>query len=76
MPYETAQDRILREITDDIRAGRLAPGDRLPSIREIACRYEVSEMPVRQALRILRERGLTYVVSGVGTFVADDATGR
>lgn len=76
MPYQTAHERIVGDIVADIRAGRLHAGDRLPSIRELAERYHVSEMPVRTALRSLRDRRLTYARSGVATFIADDALER
>jgi DNA-binding FadR family transcriptional regulator len=44
--YEQVADRIAA----DIRAGRLAPGERLPSERDLARRLEVGRASVREAI--------------------------
>jgi len=62
-------ERIADEIGVQIRSGVLRPGDRLPSISELAERYEVSQTTVKSALLVLKERGLTEGRQGRGTFV-------
>ena len=47
-------ERIAERIAADIRAGRLAPGERLPSERELARRLEVGRASVREAIAALR----------------------
>jgi GntR family transcriptional regulator len=42
---------------------------RLPAERALAEEYEVAYATVRQALKVLRERGLIRTVLGRGTFV-------
>ncbi|MEV1288332.1 winged helix-turn-helix domain-containing protein [Micromonospora sp. NPDC049679] len=70
-PYRHAYQRIVDDVVADIEAGRLKPGDKLPSGRELREKYEVSAMVVRTAVTILRDRGLVESVSGVGVFVLD-----
>ena len=50
-------------------AGRLAPGDRLPTITALAATYGVAPVTVRQALSLLAEEGLIQARQGSGTFV-------
>lgn len=45
------------------------PGDRLPSESALAARFGVAAPTVRQALAVLRERGIVESRHGVGTFV-------
>jgi DNA-binding transcriptional regulator YhcF (GntR family) len=53
-----------------IAAGRLAPGDRLPSVRELAAQAGVNVNTVRAAYRRLEREGLVSSRQGLGTFVA------
>ena len=55
-----------------IEDGRLAPGDRLPSITDLSQTYEVALTTVRKALDALKAEGLV-VTSPMGTFVAEKA---
>ncbi len=57
-------------LTADIRAGNYQSHERLPSERELALRYNVSRMTVRQALLELAHDGAIYTRVGKGTFVA------
>ncbi|MEV0282474.1 GntR family transcriptional regulator [Streptomyces sp. NPDC050610] len=66
-PYQQAADAI----RDDITAGRLKPGERLPSNRELEERFGVANMTARSALRVLRDEGLIYTVQGRGSYVTD-----
>ncbi len=61
--YEQLAERLLAEITE----GRLAPGDPLPTERELTERYRVGRSSVREALRMLESRGLIKAV-GKGAF--------
>ncbi|MBB5078865.1 GntR family transcriptional regulator [Nonomuraea endophytica] len=63
------------KIADDLRqmiiSGDLAPGDRLPSEREICERYGVSHAVARQAIAYIRQQGLAVSHQGKGSFVSE-----
>lgn len=51
-------EEIVRQLEDSIVAGRLGPGDRLPSERELAQQFGVARTSVREALRVLEALGV------------------
>ncbi|MGW0486200.1 GntR family transcriptional regulator [Nonomuraea sp. NPDC003214] len=57
-------------IRADIAAGRLKPGNALPSESRLQQIYGVGQIAVRQALRVLRGEGLIVTVKGSGSTVA------
>lgn len=61
---------VYAELREDIRAGRLAPGDRLRET-EIAHRLGVSRTPVREALKRLESDGLVEFSQPRGLTVAE-----
>lgn len=63
--YQQIRDLIRREI----REGRYADGDKLPSEREMCESYGVSRIPVRKALELLEAEGLITSHQGKGSFV-------
>jgi len=70
--YEQVADRIAADITN----GRLAPGDRLPSERDLARRLEVGRASVREAIASLQVAGMIETRPGSGSFVAANAQER
>jgi DNA-binding FadR family transcriptional regulator len=70
--YEDVADRIAA----DIRAGRLVPGERLPSERDLARRLEVGRASVREAIAALQVAGMLETRPGSGSFVAAGAAER
>jgi DNA-binding FadR family transcriptional regulator len=75
-------DRVSQVIVDQIKAlirdGRLLPGDRLPSERELCQRFGVSRVTVREALRVLEATGLLSIRVGAhgGAFLTSPTTER
>ena len=66
---------IVEQIKSAVSAGHLAPGDRLPSERDLTERFGVSRVTVRDALRILEATGLIEVRVGArgGAFITAPA---
>jgi DNA-binding GntR family transcriptional regulator len=65
----TKQQYAYRTLRDGILKGDLAPGTRLV-IDDLARRFEISIIPVREALRLLQSEGLVVSVAHVGATVA------
>lgn len=69
---EEVGQRIKKSIFDGI----FASGDKLPSEHELAVQFGVSQITVRQAVRVLESAGIIYTKQGVegGLFVAEADT--
>ncbi len=52
-PYRLVAEELRRQI----RSGRLKPGERVPSSRDLEATYEIANMTARSALRMLRDEG-------------------
>lgn len=70
MPRKPVYEQVVDDITTSIRSGTLNPGDKLPTIAELARQYSSSDNPIKRALWILDERGWIEVHQGKGSFVA------
>lgn len=60
---------LARRLSESIRAGDYRAGDRLPSIAEMARRFQVSPPTVREAVRMLEGRRMLELRQGAGVFV-------
>lgn len=65
-----AYQKIQGVIRKKIEAGRLRPGDSVPSERELARMHGVSLMTARHALAYLERDGVVERRRGIGTFVS------
>ena len=63
-------DVVAGHIEEDLFARNLVHGDQLPTEIELAAQYDVSRTVVREATRILEQRGLVTVRPGRGLLVA------
>src|SRR5512135_28569 len=64
--YVQIRNRLRENITSKV----LLPGQKIPAEDELASRYGVSRMTVRQGIADLIDEGLLYRRHGIGTFVA------
>lgn len=63
--------QLKETIINKINKGELAPGDQLPSLREMIKEFKMSQMTVFRALRELINDGVLYTVPGAGVYVAE-----
>ena len=70
---------ISRQIADQVgtlcAAGKLQPGDQLPSVRELARELAVNQNTVLRVYERLAAEGLLEMRHGQGTFVANGSPG-
>ena len=66
----TVKDALVETLRDEIVRGDFAPGEYL-RLEEIAARYDVSTMPVREALRDLEAEGLVTIFPHRGAIVTE-----
>ena len=62
-------DRVVSGVKDQILAGDLAPGAKLPSESDLVATYGVSRTVAREAVTRLRAEGLVETFQGRGSFV-------
>jgi len=66
--------QILRQIREAVAAGRLEPGEKLPSHRQLAKELVVSPLTVKRAYDQLEQEGQVETRRGMGTFVVVSPT--
>jgi GntR family transcriptional regulator len=64
-------EQMKQHMRDYIARRGLAPGDRLPTTRELCERFSVSHQTVNKALDDLEGEGAVYRIQGKGTFVSN-----
>ncbi len=73
--YTDAFVRLISDyLTDGIMCGEIKPGDKLPSDRELAKKFNVGRSTIREALRVISLIGLIEIRVGQGTFVASESS--
>ena len=63
-------EQICRQVKGAIAAGRLKPGDPLPSIRALARDLRISVITTKRAYEELERDGFIQTVAGKGSFVS------
>jgi molybdate-binding protein/DNA-binding transcriptional regulator YhcF (GntR family) len=74
LPFHTAPlplyAQIAEQLKSDIAAGRLSPGQRLPTVRQMAGELNINPGTVARAYGELERDGIVQAKRGGGTFVA------
>src|SRR6185369_15452748 len=65
-------EQVCALIENEIINGTFAVGDKLPTEHELAEMYRVSRTVIREATKILKEKGRLASFVGKGTFVIDE----
>ena len=77
MPWNLDSSRpiylqIIERVQMDIITGRYQPGDKLPSVRDLAQEAAVNPNPMQKALSELERSGLIYSQRTSGRFITED----
>lgn len=77
MPWNLDSDRpifiqIIEKIQMDIISGQYAPGDKLPSVRELAQEASVNPNTMQKALSELERTRLVYSQRTSGRYITED----
>lgn len=64
--------QIAEHFCEYILLEKWAPGDRIPSVREIAIEIEVNPNTVMRTFNYLQEKGIIFNKRGIGYFVSED----
>ncbi|MCY0875692.1 MAG: GntR family transcriptional regulator [Firmicutes bacterium] len=67
--------QIIADVKERIAKDILAPGSRLPSIRELAVDMTINPNTIAKAYQELEREGVIEVVRGKGTFVTEKREG-
>ena len=71
MKRAKASEELVLDIKRTILSGKYPPGSQLPSERELAAKYNLSRVPVREAIEQLVKENVLRTEPHVGTFVTD-----
>lgn len=79
MPWNLNSDRpiflqIVERIQTDIISGKYKPGDKLPSVRDLAAEAAVNPNTMQKAFAELERTGLVYSQRTTGRFITEDTT--
>lgn len=66
---QTKYQSLVNYILEQKEAGRLVPGEKLPSENELTEQFQISRQTVRKALSVLEEEGIVRRVKGSGTYL-------
>ena len=72
-------EQIIKEIERYVALKILKPNEQIPSIRELAANLGINPNTVKKAYTELEQKGVIYVISTKGTFIAEntnDVIGR
>jgi len=64
--------QIMEHIHSRVLSGEYSPGDRIPSVRELAAAASVNPNTVQRAMMELEHKGLLVSIGTLGKFITED----
>jgi GntR family transcriptional regulator len=64
--------QVINDIKNDIVKGTLALGDKLPSGRDLAIKYQINPNTANRIYKELEAEEICFTKRGLGTFVTED----
>ena len=76
--HSNVYQKVVDQIEEVILSDRLKPGDRLPSERKLTEVFQTSRRTLREAMRVLEQKGLIEIKTGSkgGAFVTDHSSDK
>ncbi|MEU8019961.1 GntR family transcriptional regulator [Micromonospora parva] len=71
VPPRYRYEQIADDLAERIASGEFQPGSKLPSRRELIDHYGVTKPVIDRAMQVLRIKGMTETLPGVGVFVTE-----
>ena len=68
-------DEVYNQLFSLISSGKLKPGDKIPSERDLAGEFRISRQSIREALNRAEIMGLIKVRQGEGSFILSSVKG-
>lgn len=72
---KSKSEQIIEDLIEAVRSGQREPGAAIPSAAQLMEQYQCSVSPVRDAIRVLKDRGLLVGAPGRAVYVADPLPG-
>lgn len=63
--------QLTEQIKDAITSGKMKPGEKLPSIRELTEELKISTITIKRAYTDLENEGFIITRAGIGSYIAD-----
>lgn len=64
--------QVVTTIKKEIAAGRIKPGDKLPSCRDLAVQYRINPNTAARVYQVLETEHVTETRRGTGTYVREE----
>ncbi len=64
--------QVVHSIKEKMATGKISPGDKLPSGRELALKYTINPNTAARVYQTLEQEQLLFTKRGLGSFVTED----